>query len=207
VDEVEETIALAGRAVTVRRPRRAEDLIDEHEFAEDEYLPYWAELWPSALALADVVAGRDLAGVRVLELGAGLGLPSLAAAIRGAEVTATDWSAEAVRAAAANAERNGIALTALRWRWTDDREPLGGPFDLVLASDVLYERRNAPWLLAALPALVTAGGEAWISDPGRGTADAFLEPAARDWDIDRIGHAGPPQVTVHRLRRGAGATG
>jgi predicted nicotinamide N-methyase len=207
VDEVDETIALAGRAVTVRRPRQAEALIDEHEFAEDEFLPYWAELWPSARALADVVAGRDLTGVRVLELGAGLGLPSLAAAIRGADVTATDWSADAVRAAAANAQRNGIALAAVRWRWTDDPGPLGAPFDLVLASDVLYERRNAPWLLAALPRLVSTAGEVWLSDPGRGTADAFLEPAAAEWDLDRIGHAGPPQVAVHRLRRRAGGTG
>ena len=94
--QVEETFELAGRTLTLLRPPSADELIDEAAFAVEEFLPYWAELWPSGVALAEHVGERDLAGRRVLELGAGLGLPSLAAALRGADVLATDWADDAV---------------------------------------------------------------------------------------------------------------
>src|SRR5579862_7763060 len=93
---LEERIELAGREVSLLRPPSAEELIDEEAFDEDEFLPYWAEVWASGLALAEAVSQLDLRGVRVLELGAGLGLPSLAAALGGADVLATDWAADAV---------------------------------------------------------------------------------------------------------------
>ena len=82
-------MAVAGRELALLRPVSADELIDETAFDEDEFLPYWAELWPSGLALAEAVAGLDMCGLRVLELGAGLGLPSLAAALGGAAVLAT----------------------------------------------------------------------------------------------------------------------
>ena len=56
--------------------------LDEDAFDDDEFLPYWAELWRSGVALAEVVSALDVRDKRVLELGAGLGLPSLAAALR-----------------------------------------------------------------------------------------------------------------------------
>ena len=85
---IDETVELAGRKLTIRRPPSADALIDEEAFADDEFLPYWAELWTSGVALARVVAGLDLTGKRVVELGAGLGLPSLAAALAGADLLA-----------------------------------------------------------------------------------------------------------------------
>ena len=97
------------------RPPSAEELIDEAAFDEEEFLPYWAELWPSGLALARHVAARDLRGPRVLELGCGLGLPALAAALRGADVLATDWAEDAIELLRRNAERNGV-LAARRPR-------------------------------------------------------------------------------------------
>src|SRR5205085_7908035 len=72
----------------LQRPRDPEALLSEEEFARDEFLPYWAELWPSALELAAVVEARELRGMRVLELGCGLGVPSLVAARAGALVLA-----------------------------------------------------------------------------------------------------------------------
>ena len=164
---------LAGRELVLLRPPSADALIDEDAFDEDEFLPYWAELWPSGVALARAVAALDLDSVRVLELGAGLGLPSLAAALRGADVLATDWAEEAVALLRENAERNGIALRVERVRW-DDPTPLlrEAPWQLVLAADLLYERRNAAQLLGLLPAL---GGEVLLADPGRPFARAFLE--------------------------------
>src|SRR5688500_20378376 len=88
LDLVEETIVLGGRDLGVLRPRDSEALIDEHAFEHDEFLPYWAELWPSGLALARRVAVRALHGARTLELGCGLGLPSLAAALAGGRALA-----------------------------------------------------------------------------------------------------------------------
>ena len=76
-----ERIVVAGRELVIARPDDPESLIDEERFEEDEFMPYWAELWPSGLALAGYVGRLDLAGRRVLEVGCGLGLPSLAAAL------------------------------------------------------------------------------------------------------------------------------
>jgi predicted nicotinamide N-methyase len=178
--QVEETFELAGRTLTLLRPPSADELIDEAAFAVEEFLPYWAELWPSGVALAEHIAARDLRGSRVVELGAGLGLPSLAAALRGADVLATDWAEDAVALLAANAARNGIALRAEVVRW-DEPERFGTGWDVVLAADVLYEQRNADQLLELLPRL--AAREILLAEPGRPFAKEFL---AR-WDVEEIG--------------------
>jgi predicted nicotinamide N-methyase len=178
--QVEETFEVAGRTLTLLRPPSAEELIDEAAFAVEEFLPYWAELWPSGVALAEHVAVRDLRGLRVVELGAGLGLPSLAAALRGADVFATDWAEDAVALLAANAASNGIPQRAEVVRW-DEPERFGADWDLVLAADVLYEQRNADQLLELLPRL--GGSEVLLAEPGRPFAKDFL---AR-WDVEEIG--------------------
>jgi predicted nicotinamide N-methyase len=162
-----------GLTLSIERPPSAEELIDETAFDEEEFLPYWAELWPSGLALARQVAARKLAGLRVLELGCGLGLPSLAAALRGADVLATDWAEDAIELLQRNAERNGVFLRVARVRWSEP-EPLlrAAPWDLVLGADLLYEARNAEQLAALLPQL---GGEMLLAEPGRPYAKEFLE--------------------------------
>jgi predicted nicotinamide N-methyase len=200
-DWVEDIVPLGGRDLVVLRPRDTEALLDEHAFEAEEFLPYWAEVWPSSIALARAVSARTLGGRRVLELGCGLGLPSVVAALGGARVLATDWSAEAVRAAARNAEANGTALATGRVAW-DEPGPLlaGAPWDLVLASDVLYEQRMVDALLALLPRLVDARGEVWLADPGRVPAERFLQAAAATWSIRSTRDAAGPRVRVHRLR-------
>src|SRR5581483_942708 len=85
----DDSVRVGETELRLRRPASPDALIDEEAFATDEFLPYWAELWPAALALADALP--EVAGLRVCELGCGLGLPSLVAAARGADVTATDW--------------------------------------------------------------------------------------------------------------------
>jgi predicted nicotinamide N-methyase len=172
-DLVEEEVEVAGRRLTLLRPPDAEELIDEEAFADDEFLPYWAELWPSGVALASHVSGVELGGLRVLELGCGLGLPSLAAAVRGAHVLATDWSDDAIELLRRNGERNGVSVRLARVRWSEP-EPLlrAGPWDLVLGADLLYEKRNAEQLEALLPQL---GGEVLLAEPGRPYAKQFLE--------------------------------
>ncbi len=201
-DLVEEVVALGGRDLVVARPRDSEALLDDHAFEHEEFLPYWAELWPSGVALARALAGRSLRGARTVELGCGLGLPSIAAALAGGRVTATDWSSAAVDACAANAARNGARVETLVCAWAAP-EPLlaRAPWDLVLAADVLYERRNADQLLALLPAL---GGEVLLADPGRPPAAAFLAAAGRAFTVTSSADPVVPSVRVHRLtpRRG-----
>lgn len=157
-------------SLSLLRPVAPEELIDEEAFAHDEFLPYWAELWPAASALAAALPER-LDGLLVLELGCGLGVPSLVAAARGARVTAVDWAADAVALLAANADRNGLRLTVERRDW---REPFDGRYDLALAADVLYERRNVEPVLARLR---EAAPEALVGLAGRPYEDEFLRQA------------------------------
>jgi predicted nicotinamide N-methyase len=140
-----DAIAVAGVRLELLRPESPEALIDEQAFADDEFLPYWAELWPAATALAEALP--DVAGQRVVELGCGLGVPSLVAAARGAQVTATDWASDAIELLRRNAERNELTVRAEVRDW---REPWDERFDLVLAADVLYERRNVEPVLARI---------------------------------------------------------
>jgi len=166
VDLVEEIVPLRDRELAVLRPRDSEALIDEEAFERDERMPYWAELWPSGVALAREVSARALRGRRVLELGCGgLALPSIAAALAGARVLATDWEAEGLALAARNAERNGASIETALCDW-ERPEPLveQAPWDLVLAADVLYEPRHVDVLLDLLPRL---GRETWLADPNR----------------------------------------
>jgi len=200
-DLVEDIVAVAGRDLGLLRPRDAEALLDEHAFEHEEFLPYWAELWPSALALARVLGGRALHGARTLELGCGLGLPSLAAALAGGRVLATDWSPASVEMTGCNASRNGLEVETLRCSWTDP-EPLvaRAPWDLVLASDVLYEARNGEALLPLLPRLVGWRGEIWLADPGRPPAARFLAAAEAEFAIERRAAPELPQGAVYFMR-------
>jgi predicted nicotinamide N-methyase len=166
-------------ALVLPDPDALLDTLTQEEFDKnDGRMPYWATLWPSALALADVVLGAPAAGAgsltgrRVLDLGCGLGLCGLAALARGARVTLLDWEADAVaiaRAAAWAAGHGDVDAVVADWR----APPPLAPFDVVLGADVLYEERNAPAVAAFLAGHVAPGGEAWIVDPGRRHADRF----------------------------------
>jgi predicted nicotinamide N-methyase len=198
LDLVEERVRVGGRRISLLRPRVADALLDEEAFEHEEFLPYWAELWPSAIALAREVARLDLDGFRVLELGCGLGLPSIVAALGGAHVLATDWSPDAVEVAARNAERNGAELETALAAWGGAASALvdAAPWDLVLGADLLYERRNVDQLLALLPRL---GDDVLLSEPGRPFESTFLERARETWTVDSRPVGG--RVRIHRLRR------
>ncbi len=196
--DVVDHVDVGGRTVAIARPPDAEALLDEGAFEREEFLPYWAELWPSALALARAVGGRDVSGLSVVELGCGLALPSIAAALAGARVLATDWSPEALAYAERNARANGAELETARVAWAQPDELVGrGPFDLVLAADVLYERRNTDQLLALLPRLA---GEVLLADPGRPALPAFVEGADAEWEADVLPAPELPRGGIHRLR-------
>lgn len=200
-DVVEDVVAIAGRDLVICRPRDAEALLDEAAFERDEFIAYWADLWPSAILLARTLGGRALRGARVLELGCGLGLPSLAAALAGGRPLATDWSADAVEAVRRNAERNELCVEAALCDWRAPEAVLArGPWDLVVAADVLYERRNVAPLAALLARL---GAETWIADPGRGPAQQLLaDLELAGWSRRTLARTRCPDVSVHRLRPG-----
>ena len=202
MDLVEEVVPLPGRELVVVRPRDTEALLDDEAFDHDELMPYWAELWPSGVALARAVwTTPPRRGHRVLELGCGgLALPSIAAALRGARATASDWAPDAMDLARENAARNGARIEVVQAAWgSPEALTAPAPWDLVLAADVLYERRNVGLLVGLLPLL---GREAWVADPGRPRLGDFLRAAAEDgWEIEAAVEPSVPAVTVHRLRR------
>jgi predicted nicotinamide N-methyase len=168
-------LVVAGVRLRLLRPSSPEELIDEDAFAADEFLPYWAELWPASRALAEALP--DVSGVRVVELGCGLGLPSLVASAKGAVATATDWSQDAVALLRENAARNGLAVRAEVRDW---REPWDERFDLALAADVLYERRNVEPVLERLRELAPIS---LVALAGRPYEDAFL---ARAGEVEQV---------------------
>jgi predicted nicotinamide N-methyase len=171
----ESEVTVGGRTYRLLKPRNVDDLISEEDFAIDERIPYWADVWPSARILAERLSKHDGAGKRLLELGCGIGLPAIAAAAAGYEALATDYYAEALEFTEANAQRNGVDGVDSRlvdWRRLPDDL---GVFDLVVAADVLYEKPQAALVVAVIEQCLAEGGLAIVTDPGRRTADALLE--------------------------------
>lgn len=151
-------------------------------------------LWRSGVALARALEGADLAGRRVVELGCGLGAPSIVAARAGASVLSSDEDPEALELLRRNAELNGVEVEGLRADWGDPDEFLArGPFDLAVAADVLYERSAVAQLLQLLPALAP---RAWVADPGRPAAEPFIE---RIGALGRVETERDGVVEIHRL--------
>jgi predicted nicotinamide N-methyase len=190
-------------------PRDPAALLYEDDVAADQaYPPYWAELWPSGIELAHAVSARDWHGATAVELGCGLGLPAVAAALAGARVLATDRSADALAFAAVNAEQNGATIETAQCSWDDpDGLVARGPFRLVLASDVLYGQRNADELHVLLPRLVGEDGEVWIADPQRPLTEEFLATAHTCWRSVQTAPTRLPKVWIHRLARRVMPTG
>jgi predicted nicotinamide N-methyase len=188
---VAQQIALSGGDLVVLQPEEAAELPDDGPVEWAPLVPYWAVLWRSGLALARELAEQPLDGMRVVELGCGLGVPSLVAARGGAEVLATDEDPEALELLERNAAENGLRLETARVEWSAPGEL--GRFDLALAADVLYERASVAPLLKLLPRVAK---EVWLADPGRATAGAFLEQARRRWTVTTTERDG---VQIHRL--------
>lgn len=202
-------------------PASPDDVLDEvageversESACESEpHMPYWATPWASGMALAEYVLARraDVAGRRTLELGCGLGATAIAALEAGARLTVSDCFPEALLYCRYNALRNVGRAPSVRladWRTAAGRGMLkqSGPFDLVLAADVLYEPEDVSPLLALIPWLVRPGGAFWLAEPGRATSQRFVEAAARSgwtgstFTIERSWPAGAGQarVSVH----------
>lgn len=168
-------IEIAGQPLDIWRPPDLEALIDIAAFEADERIPYWADVWESAIVLAEDLCRLDGRGLSLLELGCGLGLPALVAARAGFAVTATDYEEPALEGVRFNAARLGIEHIATRlvdWR----RPPSDlGRFDRVVAADVLYEPHHAAALAGVIAATLAPEGEALVADPCRARAAGFSD--------------------------------
>ncbi len=201
LDLVAGSIELHRGRLAFVRPRDPTALLDEEDVVADQaHPPYWAELWPSGVELAHAVSAGDWRRAAVLELGCGLGLPAIAAALAGARVLATDRSPDAITFAAVNAEHNGVAVETAVCSWAEPGPLLDrAPWRLVLAADVLYGQRNIDELLALLPRLVDDAGAVWIADPRRPLTGEFLDAARASWRSVRTAPTRTPEVLIHHL--------
>lgn len=191
--------AAASAAGTVDAARAA--------FADDERLPYWTELWPASLALAEWLAENRAAlhGRRCLDLGCGLGFTALVGQWLGARVIGMDYEEEALRFARLNAARNGVAQPL--WTVMDWRAPAVAPrsLDIVWAGDVMYERRFVTPVGEFLDHCVARHGVVWVAEPGRNVYAAFRKALkSRGWTaccactrtVDAL-YSQTERVTVH----------
>ncbi len=191
---VEKDVEIAGTPFTILKIRDTNaliDSIDAEKFALDERLPYWADIWSSSFELARYcLTEGNLKGKHVLELGCGLGLAGIAAAKAGAFVIFSDYEQDALDFARYNAARNlslmpaTINVLQLDWR-TDPDSLLRYPkFDVIIAADVVYERKNFFPLIGVLQSLLAPQGVAVFTEPGRAIGDQFFQLLSEsDFDL------------------------
>jgi predicted nicotinamide N-methyase len=168
-------VDVGERAFKLLKPANPDDLIREEDFVKDERLPYWADVWPSAIILAAKLLEQTGDRRSALELGCGAGLCTIAAASAGFNVLATDYYEDALDFTRANTFSNlGAEARTLLFDWRHPPAELRR-YELVFASDVLYEREYALLLPQILRRIIAEGGSGLIADPGRAAAPMFVE--------------------------------
>lgn len=179
---------IAGIPIKILQITNIDDLYElliakgeEHQDVQDERIPYWAELWPAAIGLSEHLIKSNVIkpGMTVLEIGCGLGLPGIIAAKLGAKVTLTDYLEEALTFAKNNCELNN--LNEIKFDVMDWRNPSPTlSADIILASDITYERRFFEYLPNTFRTLCKPGGIIIISDPSREVAKNFFDPIEKE---------------------------
>jgi len=164
--------------------------------AEEPHLPYWAELWDSAAGLAQRLVQLPISSAtRVLDLGCGMGLAGAVAAAMGARVLLADREPTALLLARLNslAFARRVRTRCLDWR----RDRLRERFDLILGSDILYERSQWDPLAAFWMEHVTAQGRVLLGEPGRAAGDLFETwIAGRGWRVRQSWQETPRQKPI-----------
>lgn len=198
----EQIVPVGDRQIKLAIPadpdRFLDHLTSEHGAANDRPVwddPYWAKLWPMAIELAQQVYAADWpANTRVIDLGCGCGMAGVAAAARGWDVTFSDYVPMAMDLAVENARRNGLDGKQLFLDW---RKPEDHAFDVVLGSEILYDRSLHDPLLATLAKIVAPGGVVWLSDPGRTASEVFLpKSCAAGWKLNVRNSRGEEQLRL-----------
>ncbi|MFO0842866.1 MAG: methyltransferase [Gemmataceae bacterium] len=181
---VREPVIVEGRTFLIERPGESDKLLDHPEvkaaIEAEQYMPYWADLWPAARMLAKYIVKQPWpAGLHALEIGCGLGLPGVAALAKGLRVTFSDYDATALTFAARNARLNGLSnfdTLQLDWRYP----PAGVTYPLILAADLIYEVRNVAPVVALIQRLLAPGGVCLLTDQDRIPAHVFREALAKE---------------------------
>lgn len=166
IRDLDEAIDLICAAMT------PEEQLDP--FAED-LCPYFGILWPAAQGLSQYLERMDFnfKNKSVIELGCGLGLPSLVATHLGGKVLATDFHPDVEEYFQRNARHSNLTCQYQRLNWREDNEL--GLFDVVIGSDVLYESKHPMEVARGLVKYVKAGGKIILSDPGRSYLQKFVD--------------------------------
>jgi len=133
----------------------------------------FGQLWPAGRMLAQAMDRFDIAGKRILELGCGIGLASLVLQRRGADVVASDVHPLAEVFLAYNAALNDLPAVPFRHIHWDLDTPNLGMFDVIIASDVLYERGHAELIAGMVERHALPVAEVLVADPGRGKSARF----------------------------------
>ncbi|AGA25150.1 class I SAM-dependent methyltransferase [Singulisphaera acidiphila] len=206
------TFSFGGRDIRVVRPADPDRLLDDPSVLawnrQDDYMPYWAYLWPGAHLLAEAVGREPWAeGAHALEIGCGLGLAGLVALGRGLRVRFTDYDEAPLRFTALSAEANGFAPETYSTALLDWRELPEERYPIILGADVLYESRLVPLVADLLARLLEPNGLALIAGPYR-VATEGLDACLRDrglvQELEPIraeSEHGPVRGTLHRIRR------
>jgi len=192
-------LRLDGHAWSIQHRGAILSEADETRYLGEQQglIPYGVMLWPSSIALAHELVARapSLAGMRVLELGAGTGLPGIVAATFGARVVQTDRLDKALDLCRQNAERNRVAIEHRVADWTDWKEE--DRYDLILGADVMYAERLHSFLRHIFDNNLTPGGRLLMADPFRARSMPLLEAMETDgWTV------GLTKWTVGETERG-----
>ncbi len=169
-------LEMCGRIWHLERAADLEALWEEMVlFDEDERLPYWTEVWPASLVLAEWLWSqrKHIVGQRCLDLGCGIGATALVGQWLGAHVLAMDYEPQALIFAQKNAHRNQVANPD--WLAMDWRKPAlkARSVSFMWGGDVMYESRFAAAIFHFLDHVLTQDGVFWLAEPNRSVYEAF----------------------------------
>lgn len=210
---VRDKVIVEGRTFLLDKPRESDRLLDHpavrSAFAADEYMPYWADLWPASRMLAKIIFKESWPpGLEALEVGCGLGLPGIVALAQGLKVTFSDYDPTALRFAARNARLNGFSnYSTLQLDWRFPPADLKVP--VVLAGDLIYELRNVEPIVNLIKQVLLPNGLCLLTDQDRVPANLLREaiPRAGLTFTTQMVRAGEPggrrfKGTLYRIRHG-----
>jgi predicted nicotinamide N-methyase len=205
------TLSFGGRDLKLIQPADPDRLLSDPDVYDlnlrDDYMPYWAYIWPGAYLLGEAVSHEEMGeGRDVLEIGCGLGVAGMVALSKGARVCFSDYDEAPLRFVADSAAANGFdpesySVERLDWRAPPDRR-----YSMIMGADVLYERRLVPLVCGVIQAMLARAGEALVAGPYRVATEDLAETAERfglRCDATSISacdeHGRPIRGTLHRI--------